>query len=177
MNETILQYLVFEGYDQTAVKFAQQVGLPIPFSIATRRQIKLMILKGDVSGAIDLIDMEYPELLEDNELYFQLLLMNLIEMIRANKGDEKFIMSVIHFTREKLISKAMKNPIFIEQLEMTMTLLLYSANDQLLPNKLKKLYDVNRRRVLSKRVNQSILDKGNQLHELLKYEEYLEGLK
>jgi hypothetical protein len=170
MNRIMLNHLIFEGYESTAYQFAKEVGISLENdaelsvglqSIGFRNQIKLRILKGEIAQAIDELNMEYPELLEqDDHLYFKLLLMNLIEMIRKHESnEEQFVLDIIKFAQDKLTNKAIKNPKFIEELELTMTLLLYSQNKELLPPKLTELFDVKLRRDIATLVNKALFKK------------------
>ena len=185
-NNLVLDYLIYEAHESTAEKFAKEVGITLDCSIrgyqsiGIRHQLKLHILKGDISNAIDLLSLRYPELLEENDyLYFKLLLMNLIEMIRHHDGnDEQFVLRVIQFAQEKLSNKAVKNPEYMKELELTMTLLLYSQNKELLPQRLTKLFDLKQRRHIASVVNGAVLSidcddyNESQLKQLIKLQRW-----
>lgn len=167
MNKMVLNYLIFEAYEASAIRFAHEVGVPLDqeeysvalSSISTRSSVKLKILRGDIGGAIDELNLQYPELLEQDEyLYFKLLLMNLIEMIRKEEAnEERFVMDIITFAQEKLANKAIKSVRFMEELELTMTLLLYAHNKELLPPRLGELFEVKLRREIAQLVNRAVL--------------------
>ncbi|ODQ60940.1 hypothetical protein WICANDRAFT_61498 [Wickerhamomyces anomalus NRRL Y-366-8] len=90
-------------------------------------------------------------------------------MIRNNNEDSKnddnnqelFVMNIIKFAQDKLTNKAIKNVKFMEELELTMTLLLYSNNKDLLPAKLNELFEFKLRRDIADLVNKSILVKDS----------------
>ncbi|CCH43470.1 hypothetical protein BN7_3020 [Wickerhamomyces ciferrii] len=198
LNHLILNYLIFEGYENSTIKFAKEIGInldnevdeqgeegeeddePIKAniimglnSIKIRNEIKLNILNGEIQLGINKLNLNYPDLLEQNNfLYFKLLLLNLIEMIRKNRdsetsikddeptefNQEEFVLKIIKFAQEKLTNKAIKNVKFMEELELTMTLLLYSTNDSnLLPLRLNELFEFKLRRDIADLVNKSIL--------------------
>lgn len=200
LNKIVLNYLLFEGYKETAIKFANEVGIELTReteensyllglkSIDKRNEIKSLILDGELESAINKVNLWYPDLLETNEyLYFKLLLLSLIEMIRGSIGSaapqggaqgnaqgsaqeassagqrEEFIMQVIDFTKEKLTNKAIKNKLFMEELELIMTLLLYSNLDgdcdYEIPKKLSYLLELKLRREISDLVNKAVLIK------------------
>lgn len=194
LNHLVLNYLIFEGYESSTVKFAKEIGIDLNNkgtkqedeendanslqknllmginSIKIRNEIKLNILNGEVQLAINKLNLNYPDLLEQNNfLHFKLLLLNLIEMIRNNNEDAKnddtnqeiFVMNIIKFAQDKLTNKAIKNVKFMEELELTMTLLLYSNNKDLLPGKLNELFEFKLRRDIADLVNKSILVKDS----------------
>lgn len=178
LNRLVLNFLIHEGYEQTAYKLAKELGINPNGSeeddeyligwrsMSIRRQIKDMLLKGEIGDAIDTLNLLYPELLEQNNLlYFKLLLLNLIEMIRNHEeqgdGDDKeqFIMKIVSFAQDKLTNKAIKNIKFMEELELTMTLLIYSNKKEMLPPKLNQLFEIKLRRDIASLVNKCILQK------------------
>ncbi|KAH3679337.1 hypothetical protein WICMUC_001077 [Wickerhamomyces mucosus] len=174
MNKIVLNYLVFEGYKDTSEQFAQHIGIDFDGpeldtftrvayqSIEFRNEIKLNLLNGSIEKVIDLLNLRKPDLLETNNyLYFKILLLNLIEMIKANQnsnGDnEDFVMDIIKFAKSKLINKVIKNSKFMEELELTMTLLLYSKNKDDMPKKLHELFEYKFKNDVADLINKSIL--------------------
>lgn len=58
-------------------------------SIKQRNEIKLLLIKGDITSVIDKLNEYYPLLLENNDfLYFKILLLNLIEIIKKYQLDD-----------------------------------------------------------------------------------------
>lgn len=178
INKLILDYLIFEGYESTSAKFANEIGIELESSkdrsfigfnsIRFRKDIKQNILNGEIQMVINKLNLHFPDLLEKNQfLYFKLLLLNLIEMIKVpinteNQTDRhEFILNIIKFAQEKLTNKAIKNTKFMEELELAMTLLLYSNNEtkslDKLPTKLKELLKFKLRRDISELINKSII--------------------
>lgn len=186
MNRMVLNYLIFEAYEATAFAFATQLGINLSdskviehldpsvilglSSIKLRRKIKDKIFQGQIEDVIDILSLERPELLETNDyLYFKLLLLNLIEMIKQNTKEnhsdlkhseeeqDAFILKVIDFAKSKLLKKVAKNSQFMNQLELAMTLLLYCQNKESIPGKLNRLFRFKIKRDIFDLVNKTII--------------------
>lgn len=182
LNQVVLNYLIFEGYESTATKFGKEIGINLQDyyemnSINFRKKIKNYLLNGEIQIVIDQLKLEYPDLLEKNQfLHFKLLLLHLIEMIKSHKNNQdkdQFIINIIDFAKKKLTNKALKNPKFMEELELTMTLLLYSNNEEInnnLPDKLKELLKFKLRIDISNLINKSILLEN--IPNLLNFEDF-----
>ncbi|QFZ29230.1 putative glucose-induced degradation protein [Clavispora lusitaniae] len=144
-------------------------------SIEKRKEIKYLILKGDITAAIDAICTNFPSVLDSNNLlYFKLLRLNLIEMIRDHKlssrnasaeNEKKFLDDVLSFVRENLVSRVMHSYELLKELEITMSLLCFNFDPQKpvnemdnLPEELRKLFDLNLRSECYRAVNKAILD-------------------
>lgn len=144
-------------------------------SIEKRKEIKYLILKGDITAAIDAICTNFPSVLDSNNLlYFKLLRLNLIEMIRDHKlssrnasaeNEKKFLDDVLSFVRENLVSRVMHSYELLKELEITMSLLCFNFDPQKpvnemdnLPDELRKLFDLNLRSECYRAVNKAILD-------------------
>ncbi|CDK24601.1 unnamed protein product [Kuraishia capsulata CBS 1993] len=142
-------------------------------TIKTRNRIRSNILGGRIAETIVLINEHFPTLFEKNQfIYFKLLHLNLIEMIRSHHKDpahstedEKvFLDEILRFIKEKLSTvKILQNKTFIKELELTMALLCFS--DQMgrdsapvrMPQKLRALFDLKLRKEVGTLVNKSIL--------------------
>ncbi|KAH3681412.1 hypothetical protein WICPIJ_007628 [Wickerhamomyces pijperi] len=200
MNRMVLNHLIFEAYESTTYAFATQLNIDLHESIVLqrldpsvivglssiqfRRKVKDLIYSGEIEKVIELISWERPELLEKDEyLYFRLLLLNLIEIIRRNFKEKRaadvqttkvdsqvqdtFILKVIDFIKLKLLKKVINNHKFMRQLELAMTLLLYCGNgdqegDQEqskveIPEKLSKLFKFQVKRNVFELVNKKII--------------------
>lgn len=231
INNVILNYLVQEGFQASALKLSQEAGILLtngeiklkddskilskhivnnipgytgqsysgePFtkygkvyekgyvkgfsSIEKRKQIKYLILRGDILQAIRVISTYYPTILDsDNLLLFKLLRLNLIEMIRSHKTnsetpldgngisdidpEKKFLNDVLTFVRENLLNKVTHSMDLLRQLEVTMSLLCFDFDpkgkaDQIsdLPEELRSLLDLSLRNKCYRAVNKVILD-------------------
>lgn len=144
-------------------------------TIDKRKQIKYLILKGEITTAIDEISANFPSVLDSNNfLFFKLLRLNLIEMIREhNYGDpnptadieQVFLEKVITFVRENMVAKVFHSTELLKELEITMSLLCFDFDPEKqvtemrnLPDQLKKLFDVSLRSECYRAVNKAILE-------------------
>lgn len=105
------------------------------------------------------------------DLHFKLLLLNLIEMIRAHDqqrsqrsdgddSDDDFVLKLIEYSQEKLALKAASNKSYMAELELVMTLLLFPKNGSSkakLPKSLKNLYSLSLRSNIADLVNRKLL--------------------
>ncbi|KAK9432868.1 CTLH/CRA C-terminal to lish motif domain-containing protein [Lipomyces doorenjongii] len=161
LNALVMNYLIIEGYQSAALKFAQEANISSSValdSIDDRMQIRAAIHAGAIQEAIERINDLNPELLDTNpELHFSLLRLQLIELIRkctaSPNGD---IQPVLSFATTHLASRAQKNPVFLTDLERTMALLCF-PQDSLAPQ-LAELMDPSLRRQVAARVNEAILE-------------------
>lgn len=158
-------------------------------SIEKRKEIKYLILKGDITQAIAAISTHYPTVLDSNNLLlFKLLRLNLIEMIRTHKlqmshlekedaaAERKFLDDILTFVRKNLISKVTQSYDLLKELEMTMSLLCFNFDPKRpvqelsdLPEELKQLFDLSLRADCYKVVNRVILDLENAEQDSLQY--------
>jgi hypothetical protein len=162
INALVLDYLTMEGYPDAAANFSKEANLrPLKesASIQARQEIQNSIHKGDIQAAIEILNELDPEILDnDKHLHFSLLRLQLIELIRAcNASGGGDITPALEFARNELGPRAPTNPVFLEDLEKTMALLLFSP-DELDPH-LAALLDPALRREAAATVNQAILDK------------------
>ncbi|KAK9455426.1 CTLH/CRA C-terminal to lish motif domain-containing protein [Dipodascopsis uninucleata] len=156
-----MNYLIIEGYQSAAAKFAQEANVSSSValdSISDRMAIRSAIHAGDIQSAIEKINDLNPELLDTNpELHFQLLRLQLIELIRKctaeRNGD---IQPILTFATTHLASRSQKNPAFLADLERTMALLCF-PQDNLIPQ-LRELMDPSLRRQVAVSVNEAILE-------------------
>lgn len=138
-------------------------------SIDKRREIKYLILKGDITQAIATISRYFPTVLDcNNLLLFKLLRLSLIEMIRSHTflpmDERKFLDDILTFVRDNLISKVTHSYELLKELEVTMSLLCFNFDaknpEELgdLPDELKQLFDLLLRNECYRVVNKSIID-------------------
>lgn len=96
---------------------------------------------------------------EDEPLHFALLRLQLVELIRKSRpGDD--IGPALEFAQTQLGPKAPRTPQFLEDLEKTMSLLVFD-HDKLDPS-LSALLEPSLRRDVATKVNQAILDRQQQ---------------
>ncbi|CAH2355288.1 hypothetical protein CLIB1423_24S00298 [[Candida] railenensis] len=144
-------------------------------TINQRKQIKLLILKGNITEAISKISDYFPTILDTNNLlYFKLLRLNLIEMIRNHKLDSKitsekekvFLSDILTFVRENLINKVINSTKLLKELEITMSLLCFKFDPNVknieeqkdLPEELRNLFNLSLRNKCYGLVNKAILN-------------------
>ncbi|KAI0897141.1 CTLH/CRA C-terminal to lish motif domain-containing protein [Annulohypoxylon nitens] len=158
INALILDYLTVAGYPNAAAKFSSEANLSPqqPSSaILVRQQIQTSIHKGEIESARQaLIEYDYSILNEDEALHFALLRLQLVELIRQSRpgGD---IGPALEFAQRELGPKAPRTPQFLEDLEKTMSLLVFD-HDNLDPS-LAELLKPNLRREVAEMVNKAIL--------------------
>lgn len=111
---------------------------------------------------------------DEVDLQFKLLLLNLIEMIREHNklkeiniqnnnydiDDKNFILDLINYSKEQLASKASQNKQQMNELQLTMSLLLFTkANPENteLPAELNELYSLQFRSEIAEQINKKLL--------------------
>lgn len=146
-------------------------------TIDKRREIKYLILRGEITGATQKISEYFPKVLDSNNLlHFKLLRLNLIEMIRNHKlggpsstdpdRERSFLNAVLSFVRENLINKVTHSPRLLKELEITMSLLCFNFDPSIkniedqtdLPDELRSLFNISLRNLCYRVVNKAILD-------------------
>ncbi|TLD24095.1 hypothetical protein PspLS_06780 [Pyricularia sp. CBS 133598] len=165
INAVILDYLTMEGYPKAAANFAKEANIPAQqdvVSIIARREIQNQIHQGQISDAIDGLNDLDPEILgNDPKLHFELLRLQLVELIRTSSHGD--IEKVIKFAQEQLAPRAPANEKFIKELESTMSLLFFDKND--LPENLRHLLHPDLRRLVAEMVNKAVLELQTQRRE------------
>ncbi|KAG7665078.1 uncharacterized protein J8A68_001387 [[Candida] subhashii] len=145
-------------------------------TIIQRQEIKMLILKGQVTEAIKKISEYFPTILDlNNLLHFKLLRLNLIEMIRNHKlttstiqteDERKFLDDILSFVRENLINKVSNSFKLLKELEITMSLLCFNFDPNIkniqdqkdLPEELRSLFNLSLRNQCYRLVNRAILN-------------------
>ncbi|KAI0395782.1 ran binding protein in the microtubule-organising centre [Xylariaceae sp. FL0594] len=160
INALILDYLTVAGYPNAAAKFSSEANLPAQqpaSSIHIRQRIQRLIHKGEIEDAIQVLNAEYPSILdEDDALLFALLRLQLVELIReCNSSPNRDVRAALKFAQTKLGPKAAANQEFLDDLEKTMSLLVF-PQDSLDPS-LASLFQPGLRREVAEQVNQAIL--------------------
>lgn len=178
LNNLIMNYLINEGYQSSAIKFAREAGVESSVdlsSIKSRMKIKSLINAGKVEHAIELINDIEPELLDTNPgLHFELLRLQLIELIREipKAGDMESTTRALDFASTHLAHRAAANSKYLQDLEWTMALLCFPKDQLVSP--LHELMDVKLRWKVSSKVNEALLEMqgiagtSHQIHNLIK---------
>ncbi|KAG5304730.1 CTLH domain-containing protein [Histoplasma capsulatum var. duboisii H88] len=160
INFLVMDYLVANGYPSAAQKFAIEANIqpkPDVESIQERVDIRNAIHSGDIQSAIEKLNELNPQILDNNpSLHFALLRLQLVELIRTStstpNGD---ITPALDFATSHLAPRAPTNPQFLEDLERTLSLLIFPS-DNLAPS-LAALLDPELRKSIANRVNEAIL--------------------
>ncbi|KAJ6788479.1 hypothetical protein PWT90_02624 [Aphanocladium album] len=145
INALILDYLTMEGYPNAAAKFSKEANLQPQqdmASIRARQEIQNCIHSGNIQSAIETLNELDPDLVE------------LIRACNATGGD---ISPALKFATEQLGPRAPTNPKFLEELEMTMALLLFPP--ETLEPSLAALLNPELRRDAADSVNRAILER------------------
>ncbi|KAL7275732.1 hypothetical protein RUND412_001315 [Rhizina undulata] len=160
LNTVVMDYLIKEGYQATAIKFAQEANISHQIDldlIEERAQIRNAIHRGNIQMAVERInELDSTILDKDHALHFALLRLQLIELIRSctasSTGD---ITPALTFATTHLAPRAPGNSKFLMDLERTMALLCFPP-DNLAPV-LAELLDPALRRDVAARVNEALL--------------------
>jgi len=124
LERLVMNFLVIEGYKETAENLANEARLDPGVDLAAisdRMQIRTAIHNGDVQKAIERVNDLNPEILENNTgLLFHLQQQRLIEMIRQGQVKE-----ALEFVQDELPPLCEDNPAFLEELESTLALLAF----------------------------------------------------
>ncbi|KAK6082403.1 ran binding protein in the microtubule-organising centre [Seiridium cupressi] len=165
INGLIFDYLTMAGYPNAAKKFSAEANLPaqtMDDSIEIRQRIKTAIHRGDIAQAIAVLNDVDPEILDtDAALHFALLRLQLVELIRqCNATPGRDINPALEFATQQLGPRAPTNPQFLEDLEKTMALVVFS-HDSLDPS-LAALLKPELRREVADMVNKALLQREMQ---------------
>ncbi|KAI1172538.1 ran binding protein in the microtubule-organising centre [Nemania sp. FL0916] len=169
INALILDYLTVAGYPNAAAKFSSEANLQPqqPTSaIQQRLRIQKFIHKGEIENALQELNEIYPSILDsDDSLLFALLRLQLVELIRScNNSADRDISTALKFAQTKLGPKATMKPEFLEDLEKTMSLLVF-PHDKTLDPSLSALLQPSLRRDVADKVNRAILEYQRQRKE------------
>ncbi|KAI8632016.1 ran binding protein in the microtubule-organising centre [Xylariaceae sp. FL1651] len=169
INALILDYLTVAGYPNAAAKFSAEANLQPqqPTSaIQQRLKIQTFIHRGEIENAIQEVNEVDPSILDKNQpLYFALLRLQLVELIRnCNNSPDRDITVALKFAQNKLGPRATARAEFLEDLEKTMSLLVFPQDDSLDPS-LSALLQPGLRRDVADQVNQAILESQQQRKE------------
>ncbi|KAK5831405.1 hypothetical protein PVK06_015202 [Gossypium arboreum] len=159
MNKLVMNFLVTEGYVEAAEKFRMESGTHPDIDLATitdRMAVKKAVQCGNVEDAIEKINDLNPEILDTNpQLFFQLQQQRLIELIRNGKVEE-----ALEFAQEELAPRGEENQSFLEELERTISLLVFEDTSNC---PVGELLDISQRLKTATEVNAAVLT--SQSHE------------
>lgn len=155
MNELIMDYLVREGFKEAAECFREEAGIQPKIStdseMDNRIKIRLNIEMGNILEAQSLINLHYPELLDNHrDLYFRLQQQHLIELIRQQK-----LIEVLAYVHDHMRVDEVGD---LSELERTLALLAY---DQPETSPYSNLYELSHRLRLASEMNDIILQESS----------------
>ena len=123
-NEIVMNYLVTEGFKESAEKFRDETGILNNVELSgmdSRIKIQEAIQAGKVAEAISMVNQLHPELLDDDRyLFFHLQQQQLIELIRESKVED-----ALTFATEKLAERGAESGFVLEEIERTLALLAF----------------------------------------------------
>ncbi|KAF7194161.1 Glucose-induced degradation protein 8-like [Pseudocercospora fuligena] len=166
INWVIMDYLVSEGYPGAAEKFAQETNICSPAdmdSIRERVRIRNAIHAGRIEEAVEMINELDSEILDDNHhLHFDLLQLQIIEMIRAiiNKPGSFQVSEfkpVLEAATHQLAPRAPTDQKYQQAVDRTMSLMVFPVEK--MPPEIKELLDLKLRERVANNVNKYILEK------------------
>ncbi|KAL0223111.1 hypothetical protein P9112_002501 [Eukaryota sp. TZLM1-RC] len=157
IDNLVMDYLVVEGYKETAEAFATEIGLSSsmePSLIAERMQVRSAIINGDILKATDAINDIDVEILEkDKKLFFGLQIQHLIELVKLGKIED-----ALHYAQQEVavhyFDPEYQFDSFLPTLEEVMTLLMFEDPTT---SPLAPLLDNSKRLQVASDVNSSIL--------------------
>ena len=128
-DELVMNYLVTEGFKESAEKFKDEAGIQTNDKLSgmdSRIKIQESIQAGKVAEATAMVQQLYPELLEDNRyLFFHLQQLQLIELIREGRVE-----GALKFATEQLAESGAKSGLILEELERTLALLAFEEPEK-----------------------------------------------
>jgi len=126
LNEMVMEYLVIEGFQDVAHKFALETGIDPKAdmeAIQRRMEIRTSIESGNIQEAIYSINELDAEILDTNpDVYFKLQLQILIELVRNGTADG--VKEALQFARTELAPRCFDNPEYLSGVEEVMGLLV-----------------------------------------------------
>ncbi|XP_060559953.1 glucose-induced degradation protein 8 homolog [Ruditapes philippinarum] len=129
MNTLIMNYLVTEGFKESAEKFRLESGIQPSVDLNQlddRIKIREEIQNGRIESAISLVNMLQPELLDnDRYLYFHLQQQHLIELIRQGNVE-----GALEYAQTHLAERGEENPEILSELERTLALLAFEEPEK-----------------------------------------------
>lgn len=160
INYLVMDYLITNGYPAAAKKFAVEANIQPKAdvdSIQERVDIRTAIHSGDIQSAIEKINELNSQILDENpSLHFALLRLQLVELIRkCSSTPDGDISPALEFATSQLAPRAPTNPQFLEDLERTLSLLIFPS-ENLAPS-LAPLLHPDLRKEIATRVNEAIL--------------------
>lgn len=154
MNSLIMNYLVTEGFKESAEKFRLESGIQPSIDLNQlddRIRIRDEIQNGCIESAISLVNSLHPELLDnDRYLYFHLQQQHLIELIR-----QKNIEGALDYAQTHLAERGEENPEILSELERTLALLAFEDPEK---SPFGELLHLSQRQKVASELNAAILE-------------------
>ena len=163
LNKLVMNYLIVEGDQLAARTFAEESGTTPDIDLSTieqRQNIRHNILKGDMDGAIESINVLNKDILRSSEdglsLLFSLKKQNAIEIIRS--GD---VAKALKYVQNEVGPIVKLKPDLMEKMEEVMLLLVFS-DIKAAPASCRQLMALECRTRLAAEVNAYLLRLLNQ---------------
>lgn len=154
MNKLIMNYLVTEGFKESAEKFRLETGVQPTIDLNElddRIKIRDKIQNGCIEDAISLVNSLHPELLDnDRYLYFHLQQQHLIELIR-----QRNIEGALDYAQTHLAERGEENPDILTELERTLALLAFEDPEK---SPFGELLHLSQRQKVASELNAAILE-------------------
>ena len=129
LNTVMMEYLVREGFRETAQEFQRETGLNPglePSVMDSQIQIRKAVECGDVQRAIERVNDLDSVILDTNaQLFFHLQLQQLLEYIRQGNIEDALI-----YAQSELAARGEENPEFLDELEAALALLAYEDSSK-----------------------------------------------
>lgn len=154
MNKLVMNYLVTEGFKESAEKFRLETGIQPSIDLNElddRIKIRDKIQNGCIEDAISLVNNLHPELLDnDRYLYFHLQQQHLIELIR-----QRNIEDALDYAQTHLAERGEENPDILTELERTLALLAFEDPEK---SPFGELLHLSQRQKVASELNAAILE-------------------
>eukprot|EP00055_Hartaetosiga_balthica_P010355 m.43953 g.43953 ORF g.43953 m.43953 type:complete len:244 (-) comp7139_c0_seq2:147-878(-) len=157
INDVVMDFLVYEGFKDVSEAFSREVHLESnmdQLQVNDRMKIREAIERGDIEGAIGLVnDMGSTVLQENKELYFKLRIQQFVELLKTND-----ISTALKFAQVELMPLAEEKPELAPHLEEVMGLLAFP---DISTSPLCGLIEQGRRQQTASELNHQILREMN----------------
>ncbi|KAG0345116.1 Ran-binding protein 10 [Podila humilis] len=90
LRELVLSYMIHHGYSETALQFSRDLAPPSSSTCHVPQQIRIAILAGEIDQSMELLEDQYPGILDQNEdMLLQLRCRKFVEMVTSSSSHLK----------------------------------------------------------------------------------------
>ena len=153
INKLILKHFILEGNLDAVIEFEKETDEHLEFDkdlLMKRDSIRKAIIKWDIDLAISLINDLNPEILENNEILFDLQKIKFIKLIILNKTEEAIL-----FAQDSLYHIAIKDSKIFSLFENLMVLFVH---ENIMNSEYKEVLTEKYIKELSSKINSSIMN-------------------